>query len=55
MRIRIATPQDAAAINAVYAHYIDHSLATFHERNQTVDERARKIERLLETYPFLVA
>lgn len=55
MRIRIATPQDAPTVNAIYAHYIAHSLATFHESNKTVEERAREMEWLLETYPFLVA
>lgn len=55
MHIRIATPQDAPTVNAICAHYIAHSLATFHESNKTVEQRTREMEQLLETYPFLVA
>lgn len=55
MRIRIARPEDAPAVNAVYDSYIAHSLATFNEQNKTVAERAREMAELLEMYPFLIA
>lgn len=54
-RIRIASPADAAEINAIYQHYIDHTLATFNEVNKSVQERACEIASLLEHYPFLAA
>ena len=55
VRIRIATVNDAAVIHDIYDYYIAHSLATFNERNKTVEERAAEIDTLLQTYPFLVA
>jgi len=53
--IRIATPVDAAVINNVYDYYIEHTVATFNERNKTVEARAAEIETLLRDYPFLIA
>jgi len=55
VRIRIASSGDAAAVNAVYEHYITHTVATFNERNKTVEERAAEMDTLLQRYPFLIA
>lgn len=53
--LRVATVADAAAVNETYGYYIAHSLANFGETNITVEERAREMDTLLETYPFFVA
>ena len=34
--LRIATVEDAAAVNETYGYYIEHSLANFGEYNKTV-------------------
>lgn len=53
--LRIATVEDAAAVNETYGYYIDHSLANFGEQNKTVEERAQEIGELLKMYPFMIA
>ena len=55
VRIRIASPADAATIHDIYEHYIQHTVATFNEQNRSVEERAAEIAALLERYPFLIA
>lgn len=55
VRIRIASPADAAAIHDIYEHYIQHTVATFNEHNRSVEEQADEIAALLEHYPFLIA
>lgn len=42
-RIRRATPADAAAIAALYNHYILHSTATFEEQPVDAEEMARRL------------
>lgn len=54
-RIRIASPADAERVNAIYDHYIAHTVATFNERNKTIAARAEEMDTLLKQYPFLVA
>ena len=53
--IRIATPEDAAVINDVFAYYIANSVATFNEYNKTLEQRRQEMELLLRDYPFLIA
>ena len=53
--LRIASIDDAAAINETYGYYIEHSLANFGEQNKTVEERAQEIDELLKMYPFFIA
>lgn len=54
--IRAATPADAAAIQAIYAHHVLHGLASFETEAPTVaDMRARMKELLEGGYPYLVA
>jgi L-amino acid N-acyltransferase YncA len=51
--IRPAEPGDAAAVAAIYSHYVETSPATFDEQAPAVEEVAARIERA--RLPFLVA
>jgi phosphinothricin acetyltransferase len=51
-RIRLATPEDAAAIRDIYAPYVDATAITFATDSPTTDELAAQIED--ERYPWLV-
>lgn len=53
--IRGARRADAAAICAIYNHYIQTSYATFEESPVAVDEMAHRIEGTLAAWPWLVA
>jgi phosphinothricin acetyltransferase len=53
VRIRSATPTDAPAVGAIYAHYVENSAATFDEETPSAEAMAAKIESA--TLPFLVA
>lgn len=55
MKLRIATPEDAAIIHDIYDHYIENSVATYNEQNKSVMQRAEEIAALLNDYPFFVA
>jgi len=55
IRIRIASPKDAKAVNDIYDHYIEHTVATFNEVKKTVEMRAEEIATILQEYPFLIA
>ena len=50
--LRIASIDDAAAVNETYGYYIEHSLANFGEQNKTLEERAQEMKELLKMYPF---
>ncbi|WP_197022253.1 GNAT family N-acetyltransferase [Candidatus Blastococcus massiliensis] len=55
-RIRPATAEDAAAIAAIYAHYVEHSIATFDLEVPDAASWAAKIADLTAAgWPFLVA
>lgn len=54
MQVRPATPEDAAAIAAVYAHYVTQTAATFEEVVPEADEIARRM-RLAPRLPWFVA
>lgn len=53
--IRIATPADAAAIQAIYAPMVEHSTISFEMEPPTIEQMAQRIEATLEHYPYLVA
>lgn len=53
-RIRTATPNDAAAVAAIYAPYVRDTPITFEEEVPSTAEMRMRIERTLETHPFLV-
>ncbi len=52
--IRTATVDDAPAITAIYAPYVDALSVSFEERAPTAKEIARRIQNLLPTYPWLI-
>ena len=54
-RLRTATPDDAAAILAVYAPYVRHTAVTFEYTVPTLEEFRGRMERTLRKYPYLVA
>ena len=54
MNIRSATPQDAEAILAIYAPYIEQTAITFEYDVPSVEEFRRRIVHTLEHYPYLV-
>lgn len=54
MIIRTATPQDAEAILAIYAPYIEQTAITFEYDVPSVDEFRKRIENTLKKYPYLV-
>lgn len=51
---RLATPDDAAALRAIYAPYIDTSI-TFECEIPSVEEFRRRIEKRISLYPYIVA
>ena len=54
--IRPATPADAPAIQAIYAHHVTHGTATFDTEAPDVADMAAKIADLAtRSWPFLVA
>ena len=56
MEVRDATPSDAPAIAAIYAHHVLHSTATFDTVPRSAEETAARIAAISEAgLPFLVA
>ena len=55
MMIRIAKEEDAEALLAIYAPYIEHTVITYEYDVPTVEEFRGRIRRVLERYPYLVA
>ncbi len=56
VELRAATAEDAASVHAIYAHYVEHSLATFEEQVPAVGEMAERIGRVRALgLPYLVA
>ena len=55
MKIRIAKEEDAEALLAIYAPYIEHTVITYEYDVPTVEEFRGRIRRVLERYPYLVA
>ncbi len=54
-RIRMATPDDAEALLAIYAPYVRDTAIAFEWDVPTVEEFRARIARTLERYPYLVA
>ncbi len=52
--IRAATPDDAAAIAAIYNHYIATTTISFEEQAVTAAEMAQRIRDVSTTLPWLV-
>ena len=55
MKIRIAKEEDAEALLAIYAPYIEHTVITYEYDVPTVEEFRGRIRHVLERYPYLVA
>lgn len=55
VKIRIAAPQDAAALLAIYAPYVEKTSITFEYDVPTLQEFEGRIRKILEKYPYLVA
>lgn len=55
MRIRTATPDDAAAVHAIYAPVVRDTPISFETEAPPVDEMRRRIESTLPLFPWLVA
>lgn len=53
--IRDATAEDAAAVAAIYNHYIRHTVVTFEEEPVSAEEMAGRIARTQASHPWLVA
>lgn len=53
-RIRIARPDDAAAVHAIYAPVVEQTAISFELDVPSVDEMRRRITDTLATYPWLV-
>ena len=55
-RLRDATPADVPAIQAIYAHHVQHGRASFEEVAPTVDDmQLRFAEVLRKGLPYIVA
>ena len=55
LTIRPVLLDDAAAIAAIYAHYVEHSVVTFEEKAPDTAEMGRRIAATVADYPWLVA
>jgi phosphinothricin acetyltransferase len=53
--IRTATTNDAGAVQAIYAPYVEKTAISFEEIAPNVDEMAARIEAVLQNYPYLIA
>lgn len=55
IKIRKAIPEDAAALLAIYAPYVESTAITFEYDVPTVEEFRRRIVDICDRYPYLVA
>ena len=55
IKIRTATPEDAEALAAIYAPYVENTSITFEYTVPSVKEFAERIRHTLARYPYLVA
>lgn len=53
--VRPARPEDAGALLAIYAPYVEQTAITFEYEVPSVEEFRRRIEHTLERYPYYVA
>lgn len=54
-RIRLAEPDDAAAVRTIYSPFCLHTAVSFEELAPDVDEMRNRIQRTLLRFPWLVA
>ncbi len=55
MDLRMATTEDAAAVQAIYAPYVESTPVSFELVPPTIDEMVRRIRKRQRTHPWLVA
>jgi L-amino acid N-acyltransferase YncA len=55
MKIRLASPDDAAAVHTIYAPIVKDTPISFETEPPAVDEMRRRIETTLAQFPWLVA
>jgi L-amino acid N-acyltransferase YncA len=55
VKLRPATPEDAAEVAAIYAHYVAESVITFEIEPPSADEMRRRMDAGAGVYPWLVA
>lgn len=55
MKIRIATLEDAARLQEIYAPYVEKTAISFEYEAPSVEEFRKRIENTLCRYPYLVA
>ena len=55
LQIRVATKEDAEALLAIYAPYVEKTAITFEYDVPTLEEFTGRIRHTLEKYPYLVA
>lgn len=54
LTLRVATPEDAPAIAAIYAPYVHSSTASFESVPPTIEEMAGRMAKLAGVFPWLV-
>lgn len=55
IRVRVAEPEDAKALLALYAPYVEGTAVTYEYEVPSLEEFTGRICRTLEKYPYLVA
>ena len=55
IRIRVAVPEDGAALLAIYTPYVERTAITFEYDVPTLEEFRGRIARTLQKYPYLAA
>lgn len=55
MQIRLATPDDARAVLAIYAPVVTDTAISFETEPPSLDEMRHRIQATLRRYPWLVA
>lgn len=55
VNVRVAEPNDAAAVREIYAPYIEKTAISFEMHVPTVEEMRARIEEKLRFYPWLIA
>ena len=52
--LRVATLEDATAIQSIYAPYVENTAITFEEVVPSIEEFKARIQKTLEHFPYLV-
>lgn len=55
LKFRVARPEDAEALLAIYAPYVEETAITFEYEVPAVEEFRARIAHTLQTYPYIVA